>query len=265
MEQNKIEEAVRERIMRLDFLIAEKKKALQRAPEGRLRVSGKRGSTQYYQVHGKVRENQTYLRKKAEAELIRRLAQKEYDQEVLHAATDEREALTKLLFLEGRRAEDVYGTISEERKGIIRPIELPDAEYRREWEMFRYEGKKIEDDAAGFLTERGEHVRSKSEWIIADTLNRMRVPYRYECPLKLGGTTLYPDFTILRMRDRTELYWEHLGMMDDGMYAETAVDRILKYEQNALFPGERLILSHETRKRPLDARILKAIILKYCI
>ena len=45
-------------------------------------------------------------------------------------------------------------------------------------------------DAPLLETSRGERVRSKSEVIIADTLDRLKIPYRYEFPhqLKVTGT-----------------------------------------------------------------------------
>lgn len=52
-------------------------------------------------------------------------------------------------------------------------------------------------------------MRSKSEVIIADLLNKEGIPYRYEFPLYLKEfNTVYPDFTILNVRKRKEIYWE---------------------------------------------------------
>ena len=101
-------------------------------------------------------------------------------------------------------------------------------------------------------------MRSKSEVIIADTLTSMGVPYRYECGLMLeDGRMIFPDFTILRMSDRKILYLEHLGMMDDMQYSLSAVDRINLYEKNGYFPGDKLFLTFESSRRPIDRRILK--------
>jgi len=71
--------------------------------------------------------------------------------------------------------------------------------------------------APELYTAKGERVRSKSEIIIADSLMRAGVPYRYEFPIILNGYgKIYPDFTVLNVGLRKELYWEHLGMMDDS-------------------------------------------------
>lgn len=41
-------------------------------------------------------------------------------------------------------------------------------------------GKFDEDNITEFITLKGERVRSKSELLISDHLNRYEVPYRYE-------------------------------------------------------------------------------------
>ena len=69
---------------------------------------------------------------------------------------------------------------------------------------------------------------SKSEIILADLLNRNGIPYRYEYPVHLKGWgKVYPDFTLLDVRKRREIYWEHFGMMDDSEYAEKAIQNYL--------------------------------------
>ena len=71
-------------------------------------------------------------------------------------------------------------------------------------------------DMCMFYTSKGERVRSKSEVIIADVLNREGVPYRYEYPIYIKGIgKIYPDFTVLNIGIRKEMIWDHFGMMDD--------------------------------------------------
>ena len=88
-----------------------------------------------------------------------------------------------------------------------------------------------------------ERVRSKSEVIIADTLARHGVPYRYEYPLKLKSgrdgafRTIHPDFLCLNVRTRAEFYWEHFGLMDDPDYLERtlAFIRLFKCSSSSLY------------------------------
>jgi len=90
------------------------------------------------------------------------------------------------------------------------------------------------------------------------------VPYRYEEPLYLESYGIvHPDFTVLNVRTRKEIYWEHLGKMDDMEYAKDALERILIYEKNGIFPGDKLVISHETMENPINSRLIDAIIFKY--
>ena len=110
-------------------------------------------------------------------------------------------------------------------------------------------------------------VNSKSELIIADTLNRLGIPYKYERPLPLlngeGRLTVYPDFTCLNLRSRQEFIWEHFGMLDDPNYAETTVAKLKNYADNRIFPGTELIISTETPAAPINTREVEKIIKKY--
>lgn len=59
-------------------------------------------------------------------------------------------------------------------------------------------------------------VRSKSEVIVANILDKMKIEYSYEEPLDVNGKTFIPDFT-LRYQGKTA-YLEHLGMLRNKSY-----------------------------------------------
>lgn len=85
----------------------------------------------------------------------------------------------------------------------------------------------------------------------------MGIPYRYEYPLVLDGNVrVYPDFTILKMPERQEVYLEHFGMMDDEEYVEKALFKLSNYERNDIFLGVNLFITYETGKRPINTRAL---------
>src|SRR5574344_2972007 len=112
-------------------------------------------------------------------------------------------------------------------------------EFVRQWNSVEYK-KWAEKDDCKMVTGRGELVRSKSEVIIADTLARYKIPYRYEMPLVVKTNGLErrefrPDFCCLRVRDRKEFLWEHFGMMSDSEYASSAVKKIQVYQHNGIF------------------------------
>lgn len=110
------------------------------------------------------------------------------------------------------------------------------------------------------MTDRGERVRSKSEQLIANRLLAKGIPYKYECPINVGGKIFHPDFTILRISDRKEIYYEHLGKMGDEEYAHTTILRINKYVMNGIALGEKLFTTMESYTAPLDLRVLDQMI-----
>ncbi len=162
--------------------------------------------------------------------------------------------------------EDVYNKLHETRKKLVHPVILPDEELIQKWEADDYARKGFSENMPEYYTDKGERVRSKAEILIANALYRHQIPYHYEKPLYLDGYgMIHPDFTILNVRLRKELYWEHMGMMDCTDYAEEALNRIVVYEKHDIFPGEHLILSHETQKRPIHSKMIETYILKYCM
>ena len=79
--------------------------------------------------------------------------------------------------------EEVYEKLPLEQKKAVRPLVLTDEMYVKEWDNVIYKGLDITSDQQEIFTERGEQVRSKSEKIIADSLHRNGIPYRYEYPV----------------------------------------------------------------------------------
>lgn len=238
------------------------KKSLKRAPQGRLRLA-KRGN-QFYGYHMTDADSQKgeYIPKDNVSQMSK-LAQKDYDEKAL------REMERELSLIDGFIAKyspeeltSIYSQMNAERKSLVEPIQLSDEEYVRRWLAVPYKGKSFEAESPDLQTARGERVRSKSEVIIADTLGRLGIPYKYECPLKLadGGLAVYPDFTCLDLRTRKELLWEHLGMMDNSEYASLAVKKISAYLQSGYVLGKNLIISMESSEKPLCQNDVKKIV-----
>ena len=150
----------------------------------------------------------------------------------------------------------MYNKTHPKRRELINIDIISDEEYIKRWSLVEYNGKSqlVEKE---IITERGELVRSKSEKIIADKLYMMGIPYRYEYPLMLDdGITVYPDFTILKMPERKEVYLEHFGMMDDEEYVNKMLFKISTYERNGIFIGVNLFVTYETSKRPINTKAL---------
>ena len=245
---------------RLDLLtksIEDIEKKNQTFPDGRINVRVHQHRSYYYLDGGKSKDR--YLTRK-DATLIEQLIQKNYLNKVLKDAKTEQKAILKMLELYPETvAEDVYDSLSEGRKKYATPINICDDAFAQKWMNTPYKRKPFKKGMPKFYTLKGECVRSKSEAMIADRLFARGIPYRYECPLKVGNKIIHPDFTILRMSDRKILYYEHCGKMDDADYKENMVERANDYSEAGIVLGDRLFYTFESDMTPLDIRTLDRI------
>lgn len=111
-----------------------------------------------------------------------------------------------------------------------------------------------------YRTERGDLVRSKSEWIIADKLHAANIEYQYEQPLKLDGIERYPDFTIVDDDSGKTWYWEHNGMVSNEGYRQRWERKLAAYRQQGILPfaegggkNGTLLITEEKEGFGLDA------------
>ena len=246
----------------IDFL----QKQIDRAPEGSLCGSRSHSSWQWQRLLGNVR---TYLPRE-KVKLIKALAQKKYNILVLKELVGQRDALDKLVeSYVPQNGEKTYASMPAEWRREIEPLILPESEFVEAWRNLRYKRKFVEN--ADFLTANGERVRSKSEIIIADALNSFGIPYRYEFPHELNAVNLsrcikvFSDFTCLNVRTRKEFVWEHFGMMDDAEYLRNAMEKIELYACNGFYSGENLIVTMESRDKPLNSKMVNRLVEKYLI
>ena len=249
---------------RLDLLtksIEDIEKKNQTFPDGRINVRVHQHRSYYYLDGGKSKDR--YLTRK-DAALIEQLIQKDYLNKVLKDAKTEQKAILKMLELYPETvAEDVYDSLSEGRKKYATPINICDDAFAQKWMNTPYKRKPFKKDMPEFYTTKGERVRSKSEIIIADRLRANGIPYRYECPLKVGKKIIHPDFTILRMSDRKILYHEHCGKMDDPNYIEDMLTRGKDYSLENILLGDRLFYTFESDTTPLDVAMLDMLIKRH--
>jgi len=115
-----------------------------------------------------------------------------------------------------------------------------------------------------YRTERGELVRSKSEWIIADKLHAAGIDYQYEQPLPLGEVERFPDFTIVDDDTGSTWYWEHNGMLSNDEYRKRWERKLEAYRKQGILPlsegvGEKgtLLITEEKKGYGLDADQIK--------
>lgn len=231
-------------------------------PEGYMKIDPKHGKPNYYLVNRESPSGR-YLSKRKEMELVRQLAQKDYNQKLIKRLEEQEKRIRNIIaFEKDKNSSDIYNHLSKERQALVTPS-IFDSAYSLEWEKVRYEGKRFDEDAPEIYTEKNERVRSKSEKLIADKLYQMGISYRYEYPMVINGYgTIYPDFTIWNPYRYIEYIWEHFGRMDDPEYAQKAIKKIRMYEKLGYYMGEKLIVTFETSITPIDMRYVEKMLLE---
>lgn len=248
----------------VEAVIAEKERSLEKAPEGQIHCSKHNNNFQYY-LYQPDERSETYVN---DRQLIHRIVQKDYDEKALKQALKEKKALDWIEKNYPDMPESVYGKLVEGRQRIVTPVMIPDDEYIRNWESAEFMGNQYYPERLIFPTDRGEMVRSKSEQAIANYLYKLHIPYKYEASLTLhglgrGDVTIYPDFTILNVRRRTDLYYEHFGQMGRSEYSERAVEKLAIYQRNGIVLGDRLVATFESSQCPFTQEGLKEIAEKF--
>ena len=236
------------------------------APPGKIHIVNSGTRTQFYLRKDASERSGKYIRK-TEADTIRKHLQKRYDEEVLKLVNTEIDRLEQFLKKSGNLSDMIRQTYSNYPvtvKSYISPIDLSDKDFLEEWQNTPYQKKEISDYVPMYETNRKERVRSKSELAIANMLAEKEIPYKYECPLILqNGITIYPDFTVMHIASRKEIYWEHRGMMDDRDYARRAVFKLRSMMKNGLVLWDNLIITEETSANPLGTNEIEMVINTY--
>ena len=234
---------------------------LAKFPEGRLRVNCSRKQTRYYKMLKPADTTGEYLSMK-DKETIRQLAQKDYNRIFLNTARKELETIEDvLLAYQKYNSEAIYDNLSAGRKKFVIPYILTDDLYAKEWQSKIFKSNPYMPENKKYDTKKGEHVRSKSEAIIADMLYDLGIPYHYEYPIKLkNGQIRYPDFTLLNTKTREELYLEHFGLLDNEEYRYDCLRKLNEYRGNGIYLGKNLLFTYETENNPLDIKGIKLML-----
>lgn len=236
--------------------------------DGSLEIMHNKGSIQYRHLRRNPqtgKRERVYLAKGDP--MVKRLAQWHYNKKIygyLKAKLKDMQRLSAGYSDEA--VYEFYENLPEERRVLIEPLVKSPRQRLKEWSELPYQGKGFRSGDVAIMTGRQERVRSKSEKILADLFAGYGLFYKYECPLVLNDkTVLHPDFTFFNPKKGHEIYWEHQGMMDDMAYADYARKREQKYEENGIFRGERLIITHETSHQILSDSWAKTLIERYLL
>lgn len=138
-------------------------------------------------------------------------------------------------------------------KGQIKPI----SEELKIWSSEEYNKNTAYPETLIHKGINGNFLRSKSEVLIDTFLYQYRIPYRYECELKINNAIIFPDFTIRHPITGNTYYWEHFGMMDNLLYANQCYEKLEIYFENGIFPSKNLIITFETKSSPLTIDVVQ--------
>lgn len=231
------------------------------APPGRLRIAKTPTGAHFFHVisHDDICGKYISL---SNTKLISQLANKNYAERFLKKANEELGDIN--VFLKKKsfgKAEEVYTEINQFRKPYVSPILMTDDEYLGLWQKKSYSTNPYRAENKIYETDRHEFVRSKSEMDIANLLDQMGIPYRYEAELILpNGGVRYPDFTLLNVKTRQIVFYEHFGLLDDSGYRRENLQKINEYIQNGIIPGKNLIFTFEAQGSPLNLKNIRRML-----
>lgn len=237
----------KEAIERIENQISEIDSVLSELPEGRL-ICARNGK--YYKWFVNCKRKQAYIPKECK-ELAEQLAYKRYLEDLRLDLKDELRNLQFQIKIEGRKyrhiellKKDGFYELLQKQIGLSDELKAWQEESYVKNPYYENELKiKVHDDL---------FVRSKSEAMIAMMLIQYKIPFRYECEMHVSNKSIYPDFTILHPKTKKIVYWEHFGMTDNYKYCRDNYNKLMDYFSQDVWLGDNLILTSETRNRPLD-------------
>ena len=154
-------------------------------------------------------------------------------------------------------------TEESEFKNLLSPYFQSISEELSNWKTEEYEHNTMYPEQLVHTSGSGNKVRSKSEFMIDMYLYTNMIPFRYECPLRFGETTIYPDFTIRHPKTGEFYYWEHFGLMDNPNYVKNAYSKMQLYTNHGIIPTVNLITTYETREHPLTYETIEKVVHDY--
>lgn len=240
-------------------------KRIDKYPEGIIHICKSNGNLQYRLRNRTGEKADEYL--KFTDKRINIYLQKKNDEESLKLINKELANIKHFLEKSGdpiTKLQSIYSQKPTDVKKRVIPIDVNDEDYVEMWLSQPYIKKEIKSENQIYRSEKGDIVRSKSELNIANTLFKYHIPYKYECPFTFRtGRRVYPDFTVLQVKKRREVYWEHRGMMDDAEYLKGTIPKMKEYMNEGIFLGDRLIISEESLRSPLSTNEIEAIVKHY--
>lgn len=234
-------------------------KQLESLPEGSISCAINGPNYKWYHLK---KNGADYIPKKNRA-LAEQLAHKKYLLTLSEDLSKEKRAIQYYLKHSPRSSNTTKLLHHPEYQRLLSITFRPQNEELADWMHTPYERSTNHPEHLIHKSSSGNLVRSKSEAIIDMLLYLHKIPFRYECALHLGSTTLFPDFTIKHPLTGKIYYWEHLGLLDNSSYANNTISKLQLYTSHGILPSFNLITTAETKEVPLSADTVAKIIRLY--
>ncbi|MBO4928541.1 MAG: hypothetical protein J5379_09880 [Clostridiales bacterium] len=103
--------------------------------------------------------------------------------------------------------------------------------------------------------------RSKSEMLIAQILEELGLPYKYEPVIQVIGNQRWPDFAVYCPEIGRYFFIEHLGMMGKTSYRMDNLEKLEAYEKASIRDGVDILYTMEFVKGGFNTLAVKGKIL----
>lgn len=234
---------------------------LEQLPEGKLICCQSKQQCKWYQSDGHTK---SYI-PQSDKDLAEKLAFKKYLTLQLQDLVNEKRALAFYLKHHSPDFEKSIQLLIDNPgyQELLEPYLTPLSQTLANWSRAPYERFAGHPEDLIHKSSSGNMVRSKSEALIDMFLYRNQIPFRYECALHLGETTLFPDFTIRHPQTGEIFYWEHFSLMDKPFYYNNAYSKLQFYASYNIIPSINLITTFETREHPLNIEMVEKTVEYY--
>lgn len=219
-------------------------------------------SGKYYKWYLSDNNESTYIPKK-NRELAVKGARKRYLTERQQELFSELDAIKSYLKNHTSSSKSESILTHPEYQKLLSSYYLPLSQELLNWCNAEYERSTEKPENLKFPAASGINVRSKSETFIVMALCNHQIPFRYECALKFGLTTYYPDFTIRHPKTGETVYWEHCGLIDDPKYMRRTYSKIQDYASHGIYETINLITTFETKDHPFTLEKANKIVEEY--
>lgn len=239
--------------------LKKERKELRLLPDGSLGFRQSSSSTEYVHLYKDKEHDNSYIRKgiTKNDHITNKLARKKYLQASIKMLEKEISLLENYLSKHIEpTTQNILDTLPLKYQQLPEELYFPQKRAGKKWQNQPFEQNSKNLHEKVHITSKGLRVRSKSELIIAEKLDALGIPYRYEALIHYKNLTFSPDFTIYL--NGVLKYWEHCGMMSDPEYRKYNTWKLDIYEEMGIVPWNNLIITYDTVDGAINSSVIDA-------